>query len=348
MLLLCALGCDEGSSDSGGFETTTTPSTKGSGGFSSDLAKSMGSGSGTTVAVNDTPKGADAGSAKSTDAGSAKATDVGSAKATDAGSAKAADAGSAKAADAGSAKAADAGSAKAADAGSAKGTDAKGTDAKGSAAKVPDAKVPDAGSAKVPDAKGSAAKVPDAGSAKAPEVKVTAGSAAKPPEKGPPQVAARPIDTAKPRVYVKPPADLAAIKLSLLPNWDRDYGEAGTISLVVKVQGTDQTRVFAFRYGYEDPKAPADRDAYKKWLADNGILKAPAGGTLIDRQRGGSWYLEGVDGSGAPMFRNVVVYGGKKLICGGSLYRDAVSNQLNDIRDKTIIQAKEICGDLGL
>jgi hypothetical protein len=165
----------------------------------------------------------------------------------------------------------------------------------------------------------------------------------KPAVKGPP-----PIDTDKPRVYVKPPADIAGIKLSLLPNWDRDYGEAGTISLVVKVPGTDKTQVFAFRYGFEDPKAPSDREAYKKWLADSGVLKAPADKPLIDRQRGSTWYLEGVDGSGSPIFRNVVVFGGKKLICGGSLYRDAVHNALGDIRDKTVLQAKEICGDLGL
>jgi hypothetical protein len=152
-----------------------------------------------------------------------------------------------------------------------------------------------------------------------------------------------PIDTAKPRVAVKPSAEVAAIKLSLSPNWDRDVGEAGTISLVVKVPGTENTRVFAFRYGYEDPKAPTDREAYKKWLAAQGILSP-----TIDRQRGGTWYLEGTDGSGAPVFRMVATFGGRKLICGGSLYRDAASNQLGDIRDKTLIQAKEICESVSL
>lgn len=146
-----------------------------------------------------------------------------------------------------------------------------------------------------------------------------------------------------PRVAVKPSAEVAAIKLSLEPNWDRDVGEAGTISLVVKVPGGDATRVFAFRYGYEDGKAPSDRDAYKKWLIENNILKPN-----IDRQHGGSWYLEGVDGSGAPAFRSIVVWGGRKLICGGSLYKDTASNQLGDIRDKTVIQAKAICESIAL
>jgi hypothetical protein len=101
--------------------------------------------------------------------------------------------------------------------------------------------------------------------------------------------------------------------------------------------------VFAFRYGYEDPKAPTDRDAYKKWLAAQGILTP-----TLDRQRGGSWYLEGTDSGGTAVFRSIVVFGGKKLICGGSLYKDAASNQLGDIRDKTIIQAKEICETVAL
>jgi len=152
-----------------------------------------------------------------------------------------------------------------------------------------------------------------------------------------------PINTNAPRVAIKPSAEIAAIKLSMSPNWDRDVGEAGTISLVVKVSGREETRVFSFRYGYEDVKAPTDRDAYKKWLADNRILTAS-----LDRQRGAAWYIEGVDGSGGPVFRIVVNYGGRKLICGGSLYKDATSNQLGDIRDKTIIQAKEICETVAL
>ncbi len=215
------------------------------------------------------------------------------------------------------------------------GSDAKAAGS-GSDPKPADAKPADA---KPADVKPADAKPADtAGSGSDPKPADT-----KPAVKGPP-----PIDTEKPRVYVKPPADIGAIKLSLLPNWDRDYGEAGTISLVVKVPGTDKTQVFAFRYGYEDPKAPSDRETYKKWLADTGVLKASADKPLIDRQRGSTWYLEGVDGSGSPSFRNVVVFGGKKLICGGSLYRDAVHNTLGDIRDKTVLQAKEICSDLGL
>ena len=235
------------------------------------------------------------------------------------------------------------------------GSDAKPADTKSADTKPADAKPADTkpADAKPVDAKPADTKPADT---KPADTKPGSGSDTKPVDtkpadtkpadttvKGPPQ-----IDTDKPRVYVKPPADIGAIKLSLLPNWDRDYGEAGTISLVVKVPGTDKTQVFAFRYGIEDPKAPADREAYKKWLADTGVLKAPADKPLIDRQRGSTWYLEGVDGSGSPMFRNIVVYGGKKLICGGSLYRDAVHNTLGDIRDKTVLQAKEICSDLGL
>ena len=51
--------------------------------------------------------------------------------------------------------------------------------------------------------------------------------------------------------------------MDLEPNWERDLGEAGTFSLVVKVQNTDETRVFLARYGYEDDAAPVDCDLYR-------------------------------------------------------------------------------------
>lgn len=148
--------------------------------------------------------------------------------------------------------------------------------------------------------------------------------------------------TAKPAVAVS--AELKAINISLLPNWERDVEAAGTISLFVKIpKRTGEMALFVFRYGIEDASAPAERDAYKKWLADNKILNA-----AMDRQRGAAWYLEGTDGSGRAAFRFVVNYGGKKLICFGSLYKDGASNQLGDLRDQTLIQAKQICETLTL
>jgi hypothetical protein len=142
---------------------------------------------------------------------------------------------------------------------------------------------------------------------------------------------------------VKVPAELAAIKLSLLPNWDRDIDEAGTFQYVVRIKGTQNTKTFSFRYGYDDPKAPTDRDQYKKYLQETGGLT----GEVKDRQRGGAWFLEGSDAAG-PAFRYVVLYGGKRLICYGSLYKDAESNKLGDDRDQTLIQAKQICETLAL
>ncbi len=130
--------------------------------------------------------------------------------------------------------------------------------------------------------------------------------------------------------------ELAAIKLSLKPNWDRDVEEPGTISLIVK--GANVT--FKFRYGYEDPKAPADRDAYKKFLADSGALKV-----LMDRQSGAAWYLEGTDASSHAAFRIVVNYGGKRLVCFGSLYKDS---GLGDLRDDVLVDAKKICETIQL
>jgi len=135
-------------------------------------------------------------------------------------------------------------------------------------------------------------------------------------------------------------AELAAIKLSLQPNWDRDVEEAGSISLFVKVQSRNESTVFKFNYGYDDPKAPADRDAYKKFLGDSGALKV-----LTDRQSSAAWYLEGTDSTGHAAFRVLVQYGGKRLVCYGSLYKDS---GLGDIRDEVLIQAKKICESIQL
>lgn len=139
---------------------------------------------------------------------------------------------------------------------------------------------------------------------------------------------------------VKVPAELAAIKLSLLPNWERDVGEAGTISLFVNVQRTGQTERFEFHYGYENPSAPVEREMYKKFLADSKLLRVST-----DRQRGTAWLLEGRDATGGQAFRMVVVYGGKRLVCYGSLYKDS---SLGDVRDEVLIAAKKICESISL
>jgi len=167
----------------------------------------------------------------------------------------------------------------------------------------------------------------------------SAGGAAKlaPVTGGPP----RPSEHRGP---VKPPPDLAAIKLDLEPNWDRDYDEPGTISFVLNVPGSTDKRVFAFHYGYDVDRAPADREAYKKFLADQKLLDV-----TLDRQRGAAWYLEGTDARGTPAFRYLVVYGGKRLVCGGYLFKDKDSSALGpDLRDKVVAAAKKICETLSL
>jgi hypothetical protein len=174
-----------------------------------------------------------------------------------------------------------------------------------------------------------------------------AGSAAKPVSAEDTKVGTGPgpviQGSSTPAKKVTTPAELAAIRFGMLPNWERDVQDAGTISLAVKIPGKGTSAVFVFRYGYEDPNAPADREAYKKWLADKRLLNAKQ-----DRQSSSAWYLEGTDGTGSPAFRFVVNWGGKKLICYGSLYRDAESSKLGDLRDQTIIQAKQICETISL
>jgi hypothetical protein len=127
------------------------------------------------------------------------------------------------------------------------------------------------------------------------------------------------------------------------PNWDRDFEEAGTISFVLKVPNTNDSRVFFFHYGLDDPHAPAGCEDYKKWLADGKRLNV-----TLDRQRGGACYIEGTDDKGIAVFRFHVTYGGKPLICGGPLYKDAASAPLGDLRDKVVAAAKQICGTLAL
>ena len=142
---------------------------------------------------------------------------------------------------------------------------------------------------------------------------------------------------------MKVPADLAAIKLDLEPNWDRDYDEAGTFSFVLRIPGSTSTRTFYFHYAYDDAKAPSGCDDYQKWLADTHHFTITVG-----RQRGGSCYVEGTDDKGVPSFRYHIIYGGKPLTCWGSQYKDAANNPLGDLRDKVVMSGKKICETLAL
>jgi hypothetical protein len=140
------------------------------------------------------------------------------------------------------------------------------------------------------------------------------------------------------------PAELKAIKLALdAPNWERDVDSPGSFQLLVHDRNSGSDNVFVFRYGYEDAKAPMDRDAYKKWLGDQKHLVVE-----VDRQGGAAWYLQGKDGGGSPAFLYASTFGGRRLICGGSLYKDAESSKLGEVRDEVIKQAKKICESMTL
>jgi hypothetical protein len=142
---------------------------------------------------------------------------------------------------------------------------------------------------------------------------------------------------------MRPSADVAAIKMDLEPNWDRDLGEAGTFSLVLKIPNTEETRVFAVHYGYEDQAAPVDCDQYKKFLEDKKVMTV-----TLNRQRGAACYIEGNEAGVGVAYRYLVTYGGKRLLCRGSLYKDSASTALGDLRDKVLMQAKKICETLAL
>jgi hypothetical protein len=142
---------------------------------------------------------------------------------------------------------------------------------------------------------------------------------------------------------VKVPPELAAIKLDLEPNWDRDVDEAGTFSFALNVPNSATTRTFTFHYGYDDSKAPNGCDDYQKWLTETQHFSV-----TVARQRGGSCYVEGNDSKAVPSFRFHVVYGGKPLTCWGTQYKDAASNPLGDLRDKVVMSGKKICETLAL
>ena len=144
---------------------------------------------------------------------------------------------------------------------------------------------------------------------------------------------------------VTPPAEIAAIKLTLAPGWARDLGEAGTISvfLALAQRGVGVDTDFVFHYGIEKPGAPKDREAYKTWLAAENIMTVSR-----DRQRGAAWFLEGKSPTGSAMFRYQVRYGGKFLICGGSLYKDGEPAKLGKFRDAVMIQVEKICESMTL
>ena len=146
------------------------------------------------------------------------------------------------------------------------------------------------------------------------------------------------------RAHVDPGPALGAIKMDMEPNWDRDYETAGTLSFVLKVPNSTDTREFIFHYGYDLTNAPTDREAYKKFLADQKVLNV-----TLDRQRGAAWYLEGTDPNNNPTFRMEVTFGGKRLVCYGSQYKDKESAAFGpDLRDKVVNTAKKICETLAL
>jgi hypothetical protein len=139
------------------------------------------------------------------------------------------------------------------------------------------------------------------------------------------------------------PFELAKIKLQLRANWLRDTHGVATISFVLTEPSKGEKILFLFEYGYEVDTAPTDREEYKKWLATNKVLS-----NTMDRQRGVSWYLEGTDANGRGAFRYVAQFGSKKLICGGSLYRDSDSNRWGEYRDEIVGAAKQICETISL
>ena len=92
-------------------------------------------------------------------------------------------------------------------------------------------------------------------------------------------------------------------------------------------------------------RRPTDREQYKKWLARSAARST----STLDRQRGAAWYLEGIDGDGAPAFRYLVQLRRqapdlRRLALQGSPSRTSSATSAT----RSIIQAKKICETLAL
>ena len=72
------------------------------------------------------------------------------------------------------------------------------------------------------------------------------------------------------------------------------------------------------------------------------------GARLLGQAGGAACYIEGTDQGGMVAYRFLLTYGGKRLMCHGSLYKDKDSAALGDLRDKVLMQAKKICETLAL
>jgi hypothetical protein len=132
---------------------------------------------------------------------------------------------------------------------------------------------------------------------------------------------------------------IATIKLTLLKNWQRDAKESGTFSIVLPIpSGEGAETAFVFQYGVEPDGTPTAREDYKVWLGSQAIMLVEK-----ERQRGSTWFLEGKNATGHPMFRSFVKYGNRIIFCGGSAYKDGDQAKLGELRDQVLIQAKQIC-----
>jgi hypothetical protein len=183
-----------------------------------------------------------------------------------------------------------------------------------------------------------AATVPASGAATVP-----ASGAATAPASGKPAAAPAGAPSAAPTAGVgSGSGELSAIKLKLNEGWLRDSVGPGTFSFFAPGEGGKNIR-FVFRYGFEEATAPLQRDAYIQWLASTKTMTVG-----VDRQRGAAWFLEGTDGTGEAVFRYVITYGGRLLVCSGSLYKQGPAAALRDLRDEILTQAKHICESMDL
>jgi hypothetical protein len=135
---------------------------------------------------------------------------------------------------------------------------------------------------------------------------------------------------------VEAPKPAPTVTFEAVPEgWTLDE-EPNRMTLVVAVNETKfpvDNALFRVEFGLEDEAAPKDAKGYAAWLATAKSFQV----TKTTKAKGGT-YFESKDA-----FRYALEVAGKRVWCGGSLYKNADYNKIPKIRDASVTAAKKLC-----
>ncbi|MEO8705032.1 MAG: hypothetical protein ABI867_33575 [Kofleriaceae bacterium] len=136
-----------------------------------------------------------------------------------------------------------------------------------------------------------------------------------------------------------PAMPVAVVAFGTVPEgWSMD-DSATAMSLVVAVNQSKfpvDNAVFAVEFGLEEDATPKDAKAYAAWLGTTKSFKV----TKTTAAPAGKYY-ESKDA-----FRYALEVDGKRVWCGGSLYKTADYNKIPKDRDAAVTSAKKLCASV--